>query len=380
MEKGTYPAIEDFLLDDAFVAMAKRNCPEEIQAFTKHFPGREQIVCDAVVLVRTLRIRETNCPAPGLAEVDYGRLLRSVRHRRQAKWAVRAVAACIAVGLFLVSEEERPDADAHKNALLSRLDSVNVRTGEVQLIAGESQFQVEDRDVVLQTENSVMVGGKTIDETGMEQTEYLQLVVPYGKRATLKLSDGKMAWINSGATVIYPRRFTNRRELFIDGEVYLEVEKDATRPFIVHTKKFDVAVSGTKFNVHSFDNEAEASVVLVEGAVEVITEKHKNKLSPNEGIFYDRHTIEIKEVDTYSYICWKDGFIQLEGETLDVIFGKLTRYYKVEFTYDPVTADEMYAGKLDLSDSIETILHNLSLSTPFAFAREGDSIRLESIK
>jgi ferric-dicitrate binding protein FerR (iron transport regulator) len=383
MDKETSYSIEDFLLDDAFVAMVKRNSQEEVQAFIEQFPGQQQTIRDAIMLIRTLKVKESTTPFPGLVETDYRRLLRRVRNRRRGKWLVRAVAAaaaaCIAGVLFFVPEWRKTDADMYKNDLLSQLDSVDVRTGQVQLIAGTSQFQVEDNDIVLQTENSVVVGGKTIDEANMEQTEYLQVVVPYGKRSTLTLNDGTVVWINSGTTVIYPRRFKGKRELFIDGEAYLEVAK-AAKPFIVHTKKFDIAVLGTKFNVHSFEGEPAASVVLVEGSVEVATGEHKNKLSPNEGIFYDSHTVEIKEVDTYSYICWKDGFIKLEGETLDVIFGKLARYYKVEFIYDQAMAGEIYAGKLNLSDSIETILHSLSLSTPFTFSREDDRIRLQSIK
>lgn len=384
MYREIHYTIEDFLLDESFVAMAERNRPEEIRAFIRLFPGEQQTICDAIVLIRTLKIREPVCPLPGLVETDLRRLLRSVRRRkrqrRRKQVACAVVAVCMAWGLYLAVEQEKSEAGSYKDTLLSQLDSADVRSGQVQLIAGVSQFQVEDNDEVRQTENGVMVGGKTIDETNTEQVEYLQLVVPYGKRSTLTLSDGTAVWINSGTTVIYPRCFKNRRELFINGEAYLEVAKDTAKPFVVHARKFDVTVLGTSFNVHSFEGEATASVVLVEGAVEVATEKHTSKLSPNEGVFYDSHALEIREVDTYSYICWRDGFIRLENEPLDVILGKLARYYRLEFTHDSVIAGETYAGKLNLADSIEDILQNLSLSTPFTFSRDGDTIHLESIK
>jgi ferric-dicitrate binding protein FerR (iron transport regulator) len=382
MNKENLYNIEDFLLDDTFVAMAERNCPEEIQAFLALFSEQQQTIRDAITLIRALKIKETACPLPDLAERDYQRLLRRIRKRRQMRRfigvATTAAAACVALVLSVVFDWGKPETGALKNLMLSQLDSVDVRAGQMQLIAGTSQFHVEDNDTVCQTENGVRVGKKTIDYTKVEQVEYLQLVVPYGKRTTLALSDGTLVWINSGTTVIYPRSFKDKREIFIVGEAYLEVAKDEAHPFIVHSKKFDVTVLGTKFNVHSFDGETEASVVLVEGSVEVVTEKNKNKLLPNEGIFYNDNTLEIKEVDAYSYICWKDGFMKLEGEALDAILRKLSRYYKVEFDYDTAAiASEMYAGKLNLANNIEDILCNLLLSTPFTFSRENNKIHLE---
>ena len=55
----------------------------------------------------------------------------------------------------------------------------------------------------------------------------------------------------------------------MDGEVYLEVAADPSRPFIVKTSTIEVKVLGTRFNVCAYRDEPAASVVLVEGQVEV---------------------------------------------------------------------------------------------------------------
>ena len=59
----------------------------------------------------------------------------------------------------------------------------------------------------------------------------------------------------------------DKREIYVEGEVYLEVTKDKTRPFIVSTNKMNIAVLGTSFNVTAYTADKEQSVVLVTGAV-----------------------------------------------------------------------------------------------------------------
>lgn len=88
-------------------------------------------------------------------------------------------------------------------------------------------------------------------------------------------------YYNSGSHVIYPSDFDkNKREILVEGEVYLEVAKDPKRPFFVKTKDFDVKVLGTTFNVSAYKDDAIASVVLVEGKVEVVTTIRKPRQIP----------------------------------------------------------------------------------------------------
>lgn len=66
--------------------------------------------------------------------------------------------------------------------------------------------------------------------------EYNQIIVPKGKRSQIVLADNSKIWINSGSKVIYPRAFEGKyREIYVEGEVYLNVTHDTSKPFIVNT-------------------------------------------------------------------------------------------------------------------------------------------------
>lgn len=49
----------------------------------------------------------------------------------------------------------------------------------------------------------------------------------------------------------------------VQGEIYIEVVRDESKPFYVQTPKFTVNVLGTSFNVSAYSDEELQSVVLV---------------------------------------------------------------------------------------------------------------------
>ena len=106
--------------------------------------------------------------------------------------------------------------------------------------------------------------------TKKEVAAFNQLLVPYGKQTTLTLADGTRVWVNAGSRLIYPSAFDDdRREIYAEGEIYIEVTHDAARPFTVHTGKMDVRVLGTRFYVSSYGRDRTQEVVLRSGSVNV---------------------------------------------------------------------------------------------------------------
>jgi hypothetical protein len=374
--------LEKLLFNDDFVRLVKRDNPGEIQAFINKYQGNKQCIRNAVLLIGTMKVEEAEVPS-GQIEEDYQRLIGRLSAGKKKQYVIKSlstVAASVAIALTIVFGIKNGKGAKDIDLAYSLLDSANVKTENIQIIAGTSQMEIEGSATIRQTEEgSVIVDEKEISDSFITRTEYLQLVVPYGKRSTVNFSDGTVVWVNSGTTIVYPHRFTKgKREIFVNGEIYIEVAKDKSRPFIVHSGKFDVAVLGTKFNVNSYDEDPMASVVLVEGCVEVSARKIKSKLSSNQGLFYENNIAEIKQVDVYPYICWKDGVMKLNGESLDVIFNRLARYYRVEFKCGQQIINEKYKGKLDLSESIENILHNLSLTTNFTYEKKENIIYIKN--
>lgn len=235
---------------------------------------------------------------------------------------------------------------------------------EILLIESKEKMQLKDESAIQYDENGKSDVGKnlvkkeTAETISEKEEEINQILVPKGRKASITFSDGTKMYVNAGTRVFYPAIFQkDKREIVVEGEVYLEVKKDPSRPFIVKTNGFDVKVLGTQFNVCAYKEEASASVVLVEGRVEVAAgKKDKSVLSPNQMIQIDAKGTEIKEVDVFGYICWKDNMMLLNDRKVGEILNRLSRYYGRTILYTEEIGNIPISGKLDLRENMEEVI------------------------
>lgn len=211
----------------------------------------------------------------------------------------------------------------------------------------------------------ITIDNRTIDNTPTESIEpqISQVIVPKSKRAEVLLSDGTKVTLNSDSRIIYATCFdSNIREVYIEGEAFLDVAKDSGKPFIVKTKKFTVNVTGTKFNVTSYDNDNTSRVVLVEGKVDIdVVNKPKMHLDPGQMAQIDNQHSKIENVDTYKYTCWMDKLMIFENQSLKDVADRVSRFYNIDLIIEPKYAGMIINGKLDLKDNAEDVVKTLSL-------------------
>ena len=94
-----------------------------------------------------------------------------------------------------------------------------------------------------------------------KEIQYNELTVPTGGECQVELDDGTKLWINSNTRVKYPVSFSaNKREITVNGEIYLEVAKDG-RPFLVNTPAGQVRVLGTSFGVQAYGEKVLTTLV-----------------------------------------------------------------------------------------------------------------------
>lgn len=299
--------------------------------------------------------------------------------RKRILLRVAAVAASVLVIfsslLFLISQDE---ISQNKYAL-SILESVETDGSEVSIISGSNQKIVDKGATIVQTESGdILLGEDNKMKSEEIETEYITVIVPKGRRMPIQFSDGSKAYINSGSKLLYPKEFDRKeRKVFLDGEMYVEVEKNKNRPFIIQTKDLAVNVLGTTFNINTYSDDDNKSVVLVEGLVEVVLDDKKTKIYPNQGFFTDGNTLDILPVDVNHYICWKDGGLMLKGDPFDVLLKKLSRYYGTNIVIDDKELNSLvFDGSLNLKNSLEEILDGLQHSKLFECYKIQDTIHI----
>jgi hypothetical protein len=241
----------------------------------------------------------------------------------------------------------------------------------IQLNEGQSEIDYTNSGEI--RINKVNVYQEEIEEPTMNT-----LVIPYGSRSTITLADGSKVWLNAGSRLIYPSRFVDKkREVYLVGEAFFDIEKNEKMPFVVNSLNVEVEVLGTRFNVSAYPEDNSIQTVLVEGSVNVkstnsrIFEKGIT-LVPGQLALLNKSTGKtmIYDVDTEYYTLWTEGLFGFKNADLISLINKLERYFNISFDFaDPVDGTIKISGKLDVTSGREEVLEYLTRLTKLKFEK-----------
>ena len=207
---------------------------------------------------------------------------------------------------------------------------------------------------------------------------YHSLEIPKGGEYRLQLADGSRIWLNSESSLRYPVKFgLHRREIFLSGEIYLEVVPDTQRPFIVHTANRTIKVLGTRFNVRNYPTDSLWSTTLVEGKIQIGHNDTTYILKPGEQYTASRQEgrPQISSVNPALYTSWISGKIIFHNERLEEIIRQLQRWYDFEvFFQQQEVKNYRFRGVLSRDMDIRQALDIIEETTDLKFDIKGKTI------
>jgi hypothetical protein len=309
------------------------------------------------------------------------------RRKRMRIYKTIAIAACSAmvIGFSLTFLFKKNDPGHAPEIDYAQFQSVyrQQNQGDIRIITEGGQVEIggKEAEIKYDSTGSFIVNNKAVSSDTVHppavKLSYNQLCVPYGKRASLTLADGTFLWVNAGTTVIYPATFPgDKREIYVDGEIYAEVRRDKNRPFLVKTDKLEIHVSGTSFNVSAYREDALKRVVLVNGAVDLRLNGENTRLSPGQLYTYTGQEGRVETVDTEIYTSWRDGIYIFKDEPVENILLQLARYYNAAIILPPQPSGTLCSGKLELKDDLLHLLNNLSQIASFNFGVKNNEYRI----
>ena len=201
---------------------------------------------------------------------------------------------------------------------------------------------------------------------------YNYLTIPRGGQFFIKLSDGTQVWLNSESQLKFPVSFVKgqtRKVELVYGEAYFDVspskEHEGSK-FKVLNNAQEVEVLGTEFNIKAYKDETNIYTTLIEGKVTIDNGNTLRNLKPNQQSNFDlkNGVIQIKQVDVFEQISWKDGIFSFRGKSLKEIMKVLSRWYDVDIIFENKKLESLeFIGALDKDQNIEEILAIMKSST-----------------
>lgn len=209
------------------------------------------------------------------------------------------------------------------------------------------------------------------------ETQYVEVSVPCGERMQVVLQDGSVVVLNSNSKLRYPQKFgLFVRTVELSGEGYFEVAKMRTAPFVVDLKELKVEVTGTKFNVKSYEDDDKIWVTLEEGGVRLKNGgKLEYSLVPGDYIEYNRLSgkCRLERQKNFEEIsAWRHNSLNFYLTPLRDILKVLERQYDTHF----VAKDSLLLNsRFTLSTAkvyVADVLKDLETVSHIVFRRIGD--------
>ena len=161
------------------------------------------------------------------------------------------------------------------------------------------------------------------------------------------LEDGSTVMLEPGGELRYNVAFLDAREVYLSGDAFFEVTKDASHPFLVYANEITTKVLGTSFRVKANQGEKEIVVAVKTGKVTVMASAIRDDvptkniqevtLTPNQQAIYKRneHVVVKKIVEEPQVIkeqaTIKDSYV---NESVVLILKALTESYGVDIRFD----------------------------------------------
>lgn len=291
-----------------------------------------------------------------------------ITHRRSIplKFVSIAAAAAILVGILLtiyIFKLQQPTSLSDEVVISTsqqKIIKLQLAGGQtVDLSTNTGQVTVGS-GALLNYNNDSLSYDASSDKT--ISTAVNTLTVPAGLDYKVVLSDGTLVWLNSSTILKFPFSFLqNEREITINGEAYLEVAKNADKPFIVHTDHGSVKVLGTQFNINTYDSEV-MRVSLVDGAVQVNSVDKQVKLKPGQEAICvaDPNKVTVQKFDPDEVLSWRQGIHHFYDNTVQEICEVFPRWYGINIKIDNKDIKEnRFTGVINRNEPLEKFLRAL---------------------
>ncbi|MGQ8338231.1 FecR family protein [Sunxiuqinia sp. A32] len=221
-----------------------------------------------------------------------------------------------------------------------------------------------------------------LDFNGEEDTTYFTAIAPKGSISETILPDGTLIYLNAGSEIKYTvGKETNKREVYLKGEAWFDVEKSKEVPFIVHTSFYDVKVMGTEFNVRAYPEDVNVVTTLEEGEIRIqSTEQFKIEdeitLVPGEQLIYskEKKSLAVNKVRTENYSSWKNNKLIFINMSLEELIVLLERKYGIEIVVpDKSILNYHYDGTIK-NETIIEVLNILQKTLPLHYVVRGQEV------
>ncbi|MCK9304248.1 MAG: FecR family protein [Bacteroidales bacterium] len=204
-----------------------------------------------------------------------------------------------------------------------------------------------------------------------------------GVKGMVVLPDSSTVWLNSCSNLKCPSKFDSTgRVVELTGEGYFKVRHNPEWPLYIKTSKgIVVKVTGTEFNLSTYEDDNELKLTLVSGAVTLVREsdnrvfnvkQHEEIIIPDDDRLSDRKISANLPLNT----SWKEGTLVFENTPMGEVIKKIERWYGVSVTIDSPAISEFNITANFKSESVSQVFELLQITSNIGYKIKDNQVKL----
>lgn len=207
-----------------------------------------------------------------------------------------------------------------------------------------------------------------------------ELSTGVGEQRSFQLPDGSRVMLGAASRLRLADGFGNgSREVHLEGQAYITVVHDETRPFVVNAGGTRTVDLGTAFEVRAYPNEG-VRVVVTEGSVEV----QRDSAAQPEALLQAGDIARLavgadvviqRQQDVMRLLGWTRGELTFDDATLVEVSQELERWYDIDARVDDSAIEALRFSMQGarLGESLDSVLELIELALkPYGVRAERD--------
>ncbi|VXD12053.1 FecR family protein [Marinoscillum sp. 108] len=197
-----------------------------------------------------------------------------------------------------------------------------------------------------------------------------------------ELPDGTIATLQRGASITIGD-FKDKREVFLTGKAFFEVERNENKPFIVNTTNVLVEVLGTSFVVDAREERNAVEVMVSSGSVAMaqnpeVFGRRAMKINLEKGemgiIQVGERGIKKRKITDDNFLSWKTRVITFKSTSLNEVSKTMNEVYGVTFDYENQMLKNCVLTAKFNEKTVDEVVDIIAETFNFTYVKTADKI------
>jgi len=193
---------------------------------------------------------------------------------------------------------------------------------------------------------------------------YVTAATSFGEKKIVHLPDGSTVMLNSCSILRYPKEFKGDiRQIELNGEAFFSVVHHKDFPFVVTTKRMQVKVLGTKFNVKSYSTDQIISMSVESGKVQVDLPEAMMRLTAHQELVINTINGDYsKRSEMFNSGSWRKGSLHFDCTPIHDVIQELERVYGCHIILMGSNFNNLISGDHD-NRTLQSVLNSIHFVT-----------------